>query len=64
MKLVDFLTKVVSNPGWTRRFCEDPQGTIEQANLDDAALEAIKSGDPKKVTSVICVGTSRYDPVD
>ena len=64
MKLVDFLTKIVSNPGWTKRFCEDPQGTIDSASLDEASRAAIKSGDPKKVAGVICVGTSRYDPVD
>ena len=64
MKLVDFLTKVVSNPGWQRRFCDDPEGTIEQANLDDASLDAIRSGDPKKVAALICMSPMKIDPID
>ena len=68
MKLVDFLTKVVSDRGFREKFCEDPKATITNADLSGDAQEAIRSGDPKRVALVICggevAGMLRVDPID
>ncbi len=66
MKLVEFLTKVVSDPDFGKQFCNDPEGTIRGADLSRRAIGALKSGDPKKVAFVICASGSWRDdkPVD
>ena len=67
MKLVEFLTKVVSDDKWRKRFCADPQGTIKGADLSRKATKAIQDGDPQQVAYVICAGEPealKFGPID
>ena len=68
MKLVEFLTNVVSDRDWQGRFCEDPGQAIRQAKLSREAMKAIESGNPLHVAFVICSdeapAMTRFDPVD
>lgn len=55
MRLVEFLTMVVTDRNWNERFCRDPRRTLEHADLSPEAMRALRSSDPGEVARVICV---------
>jgi hypothetical protein len=70
-KTADFLIALSKNPKLRSEWRKDPIGTMHKADLSEAAIKALMSGDPKKVARalgkyrfiVICViifwGTGR-----
>lgn len=56
MRLVEFLTRVVTDRKWNERFCRDPRRTLQEADLSEEAIEALKSRDPRYVAEVIVNG--------
>jgi len=62
-KTADFLIALSKNPKLRSAWKKDPDRTMREAGLSDAAIRALTSGDPKKVAKylgayqriVICV---------
>lgn len=53
MRLVEFLTRVVTDRRWNERFCQDPRRTLQEADLSEEAIEALRSREPGHVAHVI-----------